>query len=81
VVLVRRTLTVLVLALVFSLIGCARIGQPTVSATPAPSAATPVLLTMPGVIGQNAAVALDELHKLGFTNIDLVSCARDSLKI
>ena len=67
----RRTVTVLVLALMFSLIGCARFDQPPVSATPTPSAATPALLTMPGVVGQNAAVALDEMHKLGFRNIDL----------
>ena len=40
-------------------------------ATSAPSPTPPALLTMPGVIGQNAAVALDDLHKLGFTNIDL----------
>jgi hypothetical protein len=50
--------------------GCASTGGPTAAVTPAPSA-TPVRLTMPSVVGQNAAVALDELHKLGFTNIDL----------
>ena len=67
----RRTLIVLVLALMISLTGCARIGEPARSATPAGPASTPALLTMPGVIGQNAAVAVDELRKVGFTNIDL----------
>jgi hypothetical protein len=68
---VRRIFAVPVLALMISLTGCASIGQPAASATPAPPAVTPALLTMPRVIGQNAPVALDELHKLGFTNIDL----------
>ena len=67
----RRTLTVLVLALMIGLAGCTKIGQPAVSPTPVPSASAPALLTMPRLIGQNADVALDELHKLGFTNIDL----------
>jgi hypothetical protein len=68
---VRRTLLLLVMALMISLTGCARIGDPAGPAKPAPSPAAPALLTMPGVIGQNASVALDELHKVGFTNIDL----------
>jgi PASTA domain len=67
---VRRTLTVLVLVLMISLTGCATIGRPTVATTPIPSP-TPTLLTVPGVVGQNAAVAVDELRKAGFTNIDL----------
>jgi hypothetical protein len=32
---------------------------------------TPAQLTMPDVVGQNAAVALDVLDKTGFENIDL----------
>jgi hypothetical protein len=68
---VRRTLIVLLLALMIGVTGCASIGGPTPSAEAGPSASAPTLLTVPGVIGQNAAVALDELHKAGFTNIDL----------
>jgi hypothetical protein len=36
--------------------------------SPSPSAA---LITVPNVVGQNAAVALDKLKNLGFTDIDL----------
>lgn len=43
-------------------------GQP--GAPPAPSTA-PALIAMPDVVGQNAAVAVDKLTKLGFTDIDL----------
>jgi hypothetical protein len=39
--------------------------------TPTPSASAAVLITVPDVVGQNAAVALDSMKKLGFTNIDL----------
>jgi beta-lactam-binding protein with PASTA domain len=31
----------------------------------------PELITVPNVVGENAAVAVDQLKKLGFTNIDL----------
>jgi hypothetical protein len=37
----------------------------------APSPTVQVLITMPDVTGQNAAVAVDKLEKLGFTDIDL----------
>jgi hypothetical protein len=64
---VRRTLTaLLVLVLVLAVTGCAAGGQPA-----APAATAPAVLTMPDTIGQNAAVAADALHKVGFTNIDL----------
>jgi hypothetical protein len=66
---VRRTLIVLVLALMISLTGCARIGEPAGSATPAAPAPTPV--DDAGGDRANAAVAVDELRKVGFTNIDL----------
>jgi PASTA domain len=40
--------------------------------SPAPTApASPVLLTMPNVVGQNASIALDQLKKLGFTKVEL----------
>jgi len=51
--------------------GCAGDISPADPVSPAPSASSAVLLTMPDVIGQNAAVALDDLDKLGFTNVDL----------
>jgi hypothetical protein len=42
-------------------------------AVPAPGATaaspTPVLITVPDVVGQNAAVAADKLKKAGFTNV------------
>lgn len=67
----RRTAAVLVLALLLALTGCgggtARPGAP--ASTPATSA--PVLIPMPDVVGQNAAVARDTLRKLGLTNVDL----------
>jgi hypothetical protein len=30
-----------------------------------------MLIVVPDVVGQNAAVALDQLHKLGLKNVDL----------
>lgn len=45
---------------------------PTVAATTAAAAPTspaPTLVTMPNVVGVNAAVAEDQLKRLGFTNI------------
>jgi beta-lactam-binding protein with PASTA domain len=55
-----------VLALTLALAGCdaGALGQP------APTTA-PALVIMPDVVGQNADVAQDSLHKLGFKNIDL----------
>jgi hypothetical protein len=62
----RRTAAVLLLALTLALAACdaSALGQP------APTTAPP-RLTMPNVLGQNADVAQDSLHKLGFKNIDL----------
>jgi hypothetical protein len=70
----RRILVLL--ALCAALAGCASTYPPTPAgpAAPPPSAvapASPTLLTVPNEIGKNAAVALDDLHKLGFTNVDL----------
>ena len=62
----RRIAAALLLALTLLLAGCdaGALGRP----APAP---TSTLLTMPGVVGQNADVAQDSLRKLGFKNIDL----------
>ncbi len=56
-----------VLALLATLTGCS---LATPQQGPAPSAA-PSVVVMPDVVGQNAAVALDKLHKLGLKNVDL----------
>jgi hypothetical protein len=56
-----------VLALLAALGGCS---LTTPQQAPPPSAA-PTVIVMPDVVGQNAAVALDKLHKLGLKNIDL----------
>jgi beta-lactam-binding protein with PASTA domain len=67
----RRTLVVL--ALVLTLAGCgARSAPPPVAAQPPAAAeASPTLITMPNLVGQNADVAVDKLKKLGLTNVDL----------
>src|SRR5512138_3927794 len=66
-----------VLTAVVLLTGCAHNAGPpgspgTPPSTPAVvvSSPTPVLITVPNVVGKNAAVAGDDLKKLGFTNID-----------
>lgn len=46
-------------------------GQPGSPAPPAATSSAPTLITMPDVVGENAAVAVDKLEKLGFTDIDL----------
>lgn len=51
--------------------GCASRDQPGAPVSPVPSVSSVALLTVPDVVGQNAAVARDDLHKLGFTNVDL----------
>ena len=48
---------------------------------PTPSASAAVLITMPDVVGQNAAVALDTLTKLGFTNVDLGTVDRHAIVV
>jgi hypothetical protein len=66
----RVLLVVLVSVLLLGLGGCWP--NPGGSATPvAPSPTAQTLITVPDVTGHNAAVATDELQKLGFTNIDL----------
>src|SRR3954469_20949399 len=62
----RRVFAVLLLVLVAVLPGCRVSGEP---AAPPPS--SPAGVSMPDVVGQNAAVALDALTKTGFENIDL----------
>lgn len=66
-----RRAVIVVVALVIALTGCAGPGHPGSGVSPAPPSTAPVLLIMPDVVGQNAAVALDALHKKGFTDIDL----------
>ena len=69
----RRIL--IVLALLAAITGCS--ANPLQRTTPATSpvsataSPTPALITVPDVVGQNAAVAVDMLKKVGFTNIDL----------
>ncbi|WP_433612550.1 PASTA domain-containing protein [Dactylosporangium sp. CA-139114] len=46
----------------------------TASASPSPS---PKVVAMPNVVGKNAAVAMDELERLGFTKIQLGSQDRE----
>jgi len=65
-----RRILVLV-ALCAALAGCATTYPGTTYPASPAAPASPTLLTVPNEIGRNAAVALDELHKLGFTNIDL----------
>jgi hypothetical protein len=72
----RRALVVLTLLL--TLAGCAaRPATTPAAATPPPAPppvaveASPELITMPNVVGQNADVAVDKLKKLGLTNVDL----------
>jgi uncharacterized protein YceK len=63
----RRLLALL--ALCATLAGCG-VYAPATPATPA-TPTTPATLVMPDEVNKNAAVAVDELHKLGFTNVDL----------
>jgi ABC-type uncharacterized transport system auxiliary subunit len=63
---VRRLLVLL--ALCATLAGCGGYAPaPIAPATPT----SPATLVMPDEVNKNAAVAVDELHKLGFTNVDL----------
>src|SRR3954463_10249889 len=67
----RRVLAVLLLVLVAVLPGCRVPGEPAAPPPSSPAATTPAGISMPDVVGQNAAVALDALKKTGFENIDL----------
>ena len=62
----RRTGAALLLVLVLALAGCGGTGLLKASA-----ASAPTQVTMPDVVGQNADVARDALHKLGLKNVDL----------
>ena len=62
----RRVILVLLAVLALTA-GCA-------AATPStgvPSSTAPALATVPDVVGHNAAVAVDELKRAGFGNVDL----------
>lgn len=61
----RRSVTGILLVFTLALSGCGTV----VSAAPKP--ATPSVVTVPNVVGQNADVARDVLHKRGLTNVDL----------
>jgi hypothetical protein len=61
----RRILALVIVFLALS--GCTA----TLPATPTTTTTTPASITVPDEVGKNAAVALDELHKLGFSNVDL----------
>ena len=69
-----RRLLVLVAVLTALLAGCSLpatqpgSGTPTTAAAASPS---PKLITVPNVVGHNADVALDELKRAGFNNVDL----------
>jgi hypothetical protein len=67
-----RRLSVL-LCLLIALAGCSSgPALPTSPPSPAPPVTSaPAFIAVPDVVGQNAAVALDRLHKLGFKNVDL----------
>ena len=71
----RRLAATAALAIGVVLTGCGQTTTPPVTpSSPAATAAvtlSPTSLTMPNVVGLNAAVAVDRLKKLGFTNIDL----------
>ena len=57
------------LALFGTVAGCGDgAGEP---GRPDVTTSTPTTIAMPDVVGHNAAVAVDELEKLGFTNIEL----------
>jgi beta-lactam-binding protein with PASTA domain len=62
----RRILALAVLCL--ALAGCTAALPATPTTT---GSTTPASVTVPDEVGKNAAVALDELHRLGFTNVDL----------
>ncbi|HET8658649.1 MAG TPA: PASTA domain-containing protein [Micromonosporaceae bacterium] len=63
---------VVVAAAVVAVTGCGTgLGEPGAPGPPAAPSSAPALITMPDVVGQNAAVAVDKLTKLGFTDIDL----------
>ena len=74
----RRSLAATMVTLAV-LTGCGRVATPPAAPPPSASASvsttmatpSPAVLTMPNVVGLNAAVAVDRLKKLGFTNIDL----------
>ncbi len=64
----RRVLALL--ALLLALAGCA-VGTGPASPATSRVSPTPAVLTVPNVVGLNASVAVDELRRAGFTNIDL----------
>jgi hypothetical protein len=66
----RRIIAILALVLALAMAGCAS-GEPGAPVSPTPTTSISALVTMPDVVGENAAVALDRLDKAGFCNVDL----------
>ena len=64
----RRVL--IVVASLLLLAGCS-LNTPSGTPTGAASSTAAALATVPDVVGHNADVALDELKRAGFTNVDL----------
>ena len=63
-----RVLVILLAA--FTLAGCS-LATPSTTPTTAATSTAPALATVPNVVGHNADVAVDELKRAGFTNVDL----------
>ena len=69
----KRAAAVLAAAILAALVllaGCT-LGTPSGTPSGAASTTAAALATVPDVVGHNADVALDELKRAGFTNIDL----------
>jgi beta-lactam-binding protein with PASTA domain len=62
-----RRVALVVLAILALTTGCTATTSPGV----APSSTAPALVTVPDVVGLNAAVAVDTLKRVGFSNVDL----------
>jgi len=62
-----RRVALVLLAILVLTTGCTVATSPGV----APSSTAPALATVPDVVGHNAAVAVDELKRAGFSNVDL----------
>lgn len=77
----RRTAAALVFLLTFAVAGCGSLQAPVSSPAAAATTAAPATIAMPDVVGQNADVAEDSLHKLGLTNVDLGTVDRHKVVV
>jgi hypothetical protein len=67
-----RRVALVLLAILALTAGCTATTSPgRAPAGTAPSSTAPALATVPDVVGHNAAVAVDELKRAGFSNVDL----------